>query len=367
MGGYVDSDRLWVRSLENAQGKEADFVFISIGHYRRNQNGSLHLNISELNREGGENRLNVLFTRARCKNFILVSFDHRELKRSDNSGVKRLYEYLEYAANGELNESSVSRAGNADHAMVRQMAHVLEELDPTFKTKDRIGTENMTVDIAVKKNGDPRYALGILMPSFRQTPQEAVTKITVLERAGWHVSPVSPIYFLTAKKTFKSQIKKDIREPIAFTKRDTVCFDTDRRPDVLFCAEDLTVIDSADVVQSVTCLTRDDLHAMDLIACYREHLREELWTLDIEVLKAIAQNGDTEAELAYLIRIKDAVVDAGKERSLRSKVNRLYTQRNEKRACFYLAQLLRTEDMSRSMDLIEDLIKRANKLGIGGD
>lgn len=365
--GYTDNDSLWVRSLENAQGKEADLVFISIGHFRRNKDGSLHKGISEINRVGGENRLNVLFTRARCKNYIVMSFDYRELKRSDNAGIKRLYEYIDYAANGNLNELSAGRRGNADHAVVRRMAELLESVNALYKTKTRIGSENMAVDIAVKENGNSCYSLGILMPSFGQTPQEAMTKVTVLERAGWHVSPVSPIYFLTAEHIFKTQVIRDIKQPIRFTEPKPVCFDTNRQPDVIFCAEDIMIHGQNEPVEDITPITEEEFLAMDFKAYYEDSLSAELWSKDAKALSELVNEGNTEATLVLLIMLKERFVKQGKLRILLSNVNRLYSVQKQAKAGFLFAQLLRIDNVGNNKNLIKNLLKEAYELGIGGE
>lgn len=367
LNGYADSDQLWVRSLENAQGKEADFVFISIGHYRRNQDGSLHKGISEINRAGGENRLNVLFTRARCKNYIVMSFDYRELKKSDNEGIKRLYEYIDYAANGEINESSVSRLGNIDHAVVHRMAEMLETIAPLYKTKTRIGSENMAVDIAVKENGNFRYSLGILMPSFGQTPQETMTKIFVLERAGWHLSPVSPIYFLVSEDVFKAQVERDIKEPISFTSTEHMCFDTNREPDVIFTAKDLIIRSVSEKIGEITPITEDDFLAMNFKTYYEGSLCEEFWSKDVKELNALAKDGNTEANLVLLIVLRERFISEGKRRVLLANVSRLYSVYNERRASFLFAQLLRITDAGNNTNLIKNLLREAYELGIGGE
>ena len=362
---YVDNEKLWVRALENAQGKEADYVFISIGHFRRNRDGSLHMGISEINRVGGENRLNVMFTRARRKNFVVLSFDYKELKRSDNAGVKRLYEYLDYAANGKLNEVSTKRLSNTDHAVVQCMADMMENINPSYETQTRIGSENMAVDIAVKENGNPRYSLGVLMQSFGQTPQEAVTKILVLEKAGWHISPVSPIYFLTSEREFRSQIERDIQEPVSFTPKTCNYFDTEQKPDSLFCAKDFGYGTSEDAEEAAP-ITEDDFLAMNLLAFYEKSLPSELWSEDLQKLNEMAKQGNTEANLVLLILLKERFLKDGKLRVFVSNVNRLYSVHNERKAGFLLAQVLRIQTLGDNKSLITKLLKEAKEMRIGG-
>lgn len=366
LGGYVDNTKLWVRALENAQGKEADFIFISIGHFRRNRDGSLHSGISEINHVGGENRLNVLFTRARCKNFIVLSFDYKELKRSDNSGIKRLYQYLEYAVNGKLNESNESRLRDSDHAMVRCVAERLESINPLYKASTCLGSNQLTVDIAIREHESASYSLGILMPSFAQTAQETMTKVAVLERAGWHVSPVSPIWFLISEEVFKEQIAKDLRQPISFTSSNSVCFDTNRKPDVLFGSEDLITLDIYKNSEEISPISEEEFLAMDLKECYKNALSEDFWRKDERELNRLAKKGNTEANLALLILLKDSLIGKGKRRTLLSHIGRLYSVQNERRAGFFFAQMLRIDDVGHNKKLIQNLLMEAHELGIGG-
>ncbi len=365
--GYVDDEHLWVRSLENAQGKEADFIFASIGHHRRTTEGRLHMYIAELNRAGGENRLNVLFTRARCKNFIVLSFDYHELKRSENPGIRRLYEYIDYAATGQLNEAASVRAGNADHDMVRSIAHTVESLGGDFTATSRIGSENMAVDVAVRRSGEPRYTLGLIMPAAEQTPQETLTKVMVLERAGWHLSPVSPIYFLTSPDAFRAQLTRDIEEPVTLTGTCIKNFDTNRRPATLFTIEDFSVDPDDELDAQLSPLTADDFAAMDFETIYAKAFPREVLALDTDELKQRAGNGDAEAHLLLLIRLRRRFVEEDRLRVMLSYVNRLYAVQKESRASFLFAQLLRVGDSCGNPALVKKLLREAFDLGIGGD
>lgn len=361
------NEDVWVRSLENAQGKEADFVFISIGHFRRNKDESLYQGISELNRVGGENRLNVLFTRARCKNFIVMSFDYHELKKLENVGIARLYEYIHYATNGKLNELNASKKHDVDRELICCVSRMLESIEPTCKTASRLGSENLAVDIAVKRKGNSRYSLGVLMPSSAQTPQEAVTKMLVLERKDWKISPVSPIWFLTEEEKFRTQIARDIQCPISFSSQKSICFDTSREPDILFSMDELRLYNLDDYIGDVTPITEDDFLAIDFKSCYASTTNLDFWQKHSEELTAMAKNGSTEAKLILLVKMSGRFLQEGNKRALLSNVSRLYSVQNERRACFLLAHLLRVDDNGNNKKLIENLLKEAFELGIGGE
>ena len=366
LGGYDDDQNLWVRSLENAQGKEADFIFVSIGHCRRNQDGSLHKGISEINRVGGENRLNVLFTRARCKNFITISFDYHELKKSENPGIQRLYAYLEYAATGKLNETSSSRTTNADHYMTKCVSETLSSSCTGYHATYRIGTANMAVDIALKQDKAERYSIGLLMPAFRQTSQETITKITVLEKTGWLINPISPIYFLTNPELVSSQLKRFLDNPVLYSIDTEIGYDTNQEPDVPFDLSALGGRVEEGIEAQLSSITEDDFLSMNFERVYREVLSEFLFDLSSKELNELTKEGNTEANLLLLIRLSGKFIAEGKRRALLSNVNRLYITQKEKRAGYLFAQLLRIGEIGDNKKLIRKLLDEAYKLGIGG-
>ena len=100
----------FIKNLETVQGDERDTIIFSIAYGLDAQGRLLH-NFGPLNRVGGERRLNVAVTRAKC-NVQLVSSMHYtdiDLKRTSAEGARLLREYLDFAENGEIAlERSVS-------------------------------------------------------------------------------------------------------------------------------------------------------------------------------------------------------------------------------------------------------------------
>lgn len=93
----------FIKNLENVQGDERDVIFISVG-YGKQQNGKLSMNFGPINKEGGERRLNVLFSRAKqqCVVFSNLKADDIDLSRTSSVGVGALKKFLQYAQNREL-------------------------------------------------------------------------------------------------------------------------------------------------------------------------------------------------------------------------------------------------------------------------
>lgn len=91
----LDIDQLLISNLENVQGIERDVVIISIG-YAKNPEGQFRLNFGPINQEGGQNRLNVLFSRARKEMQVFTSISSADFGLSENPGVTCLKDFLFY-------------------------------------------------------------------------------------------------------------------------------------------------------------------------------------------------------------------------------------------------------------------------------
>ncbi len=98
------------RSLENLQGDERDVLLVGLG-YAAGAEGNLRLNFGLLIREGGERRLNVLFSRARKKIVVYHSFNMKDLPVSTNPGIHHLKGLLAYMADA-------GTSGDAEQAVL---------------------------------------------------------------------------------------------------------------------------------------------------------------------------------------------------------------------------------------------------------
>ncbi len=360
---HIEPDRsLWVRSLDNAQGKEADFVFISLAHAARKENGDIRLSVSTFHQGGGKNRLNVLFTRAAYRSAVYISFDYRELLKSDNANIRLLYEYLRYAAEGELNARPAIKAPPADEALVLAVSDLASRLLPAAEGHSRIGSEAVSVDIAVKEKGAERYGLGLLMPASGQSAVAAVTKLAVLKQAEWSLLPLSPTYFLSRPALFASQLEKSLHSEKKTEKQDNFSFLTARRPEKLFTLSDLK-----DKLYDDSPLESKDFLALHLEEIYRGVLRKELFAMDDKELLRRDVGGDSEARLVYYVRYLPYYIEKNSDLCLNA-VNGLYGGRKERRACLLLACLLRHSpdaETPATRDTVALLLKEAKELGIG--
>ena len=347
-------DTLWVRTLENAQGKEADVILISIGHARRNKDGSINKAISEICKEGGLNRLNVLFTRAREKVIVAISFSYKELKDSDNKGVYRLYQYLHYAATGEFTQSeSVGFQGDKyNNVIVKKVQNVV----PNATVIGKVGKDIMTVDVALVKKDGKSYDMGFLLSNKALSPNEICTKVMTLERAGWNVLPLSPISCHTKPEVFESQLRQDIDSPVKYSKGTTPSYVTDNVPPELFTIDDFK---SAEALECA--ITAAELLSENFDEAYVQVWSDEVKFANTKQLAKLSKT-DMQAKLRLItLRLSD-FMQAGKVEELIAASRRGYEM--EKQFGYLYAQLLRVRADIADEALIGRLLAEAKRLGI---
>ena len=170
--------------MKNDEGKEDVVIILAIDHARRNVNGVLLKNISgyfhggEKGEQSGNNRLNVLFTRAREKNIIYLSFDYNEIKDSDRS-LKRLYTYLEYAATGNM--SCIAEKPIVEDKTNNYAARVISVALNCCEVRSMVGANAMMVDLGVLHTPDAdKFMICFLLPYHKITPTPPYTKIILL-------------------------------------------------------------------------------------------------------------------------------------------------------------------------------------------
>jgi very-short-patch-repair endonuclease len=90
--------RFFIKNLENVQGDERDVTILSIG-YAKPPTGKLRQRFGDLNKSGGDRRLNVAITRARSRMTVVSSFHPYDLRPQEakHRAVELLQRFLQYA------------------------------------------------------------------------------------------------------------------------------------------------------------------------------------------------------------------------------------------------------------------------------
>ncbi|OJY16803.1 MAG: hypothetical protein BGO98_11450 [Myxococcales bacterium 68-20] len=212
-------EQLFVRNLENVQGDERDVIILSLAYGPSEAGGRVHARFGPLGLEGGEKRLNVAVTRARCGLVVVTSVEPEDLDVSGSKhvGPKLLRAYLEL-----VRAHASGRAAEVDRLLVhagelgggkgvvggrrhgasdaRVGERICSELDAALvarglRTKRGLGLGHGKLDLAVGRADEERWRLGVDCSDFLgegDALRRDVYGPRFWERLGWRVLRVSP-------------------------------------------------------------------------------------------------------------------------------------------------------------------------------
>ena len=183
-----------VRNLETVQGDERDVVFISVG-YGRDEHGFVSNHFGPVNSDGGERRLNVLFTRARARCEVFSNIKAQDIRFDSRTplGVRALRTFLHYAETGELDQpSATGREPQSEFEVA-----VLDVIRAHgYKAVPQVGSAGFFVDIGVCDPGNPnKFVLGVECDgapyhSARSARDRDRLREQVLKDRGWRIHHV---------------------------------------------------------------------------------------------------------------------------------------------------------------------------------
>ena len=184
-------DEVFIKSIENVQGDERDVILISVGYGPRIAGARLEsMAFGPIATEGGERRLNVLFTRARRRCEVFASFDPGDidLSRARSEGARVFKRYLSYAQTGVIDAPLV---GDADHdsPFEEEVADAIRKLG--FQVDAQVGSAGFKIDLAVRHPGKPgrfMFAVecdGATYHGALWARERDRLRQTILEGMGW--------------------------------------------------------------------------------------------------------------------------------------------------------------------------------------
>ena len=179
----------FVKNLENVQGDERDVIFISVG-YGKDAGGYMSQNFGPVSSEGGERRLNVLFTRAkrRCQVFASIRHSDVRIDATKQPGPRVLKRFLKYAETGEL-DIPVLTGAEMDSPFEEAVAKALQGYG--YKVAAQVGSSGFKIDLAVyDPDDDGRFLLAIECDGARYhssswARERDRLRQSVLEGKGW--------------------------------------------------------------------------------------------------------------------------------------------------------------------------------------
>lgn len=225
----------FIKNLENVQGDERDTIIFSIC-FGRAPDGKFRYNFGPLGKAGGERRLNVAVTRAKC-NVKLVGSIHAQdidLNRAKSEGARMLKYYIEYAAH---RDAAGNEEGSDRDSFIDSVAQYLESQG--YQIKKNVGRSSYTVDIAVcaKENSSQYIAAvqcdGSNYASARTACDREVIRQDMLENLNWRIIHCwSADWFAhpsAARKALMDQLKtKKSAKPVKTVQQSFVHFSSDQ-------------------------------------------------------------------------------------------------------------------------------------------
>lgn len=199
---------LLVKNLENIQGDERDIIILSVC-YGQNPQGKMYMNFGPINKIGGEKRLNVAFSRAKKHMCIVSSITGNAITNDYNDGARCLKEYLNYAE--ACSAGSIEHASAVLHRLAASQ-HDTSEAKPLvaspilhqisdrlrqegWKVDHHIGQSSFRCQIGIRKPGDKKYRLGVLVDNddyyrLDDAIERDVMRPRLLEAFGWNIVTV---------------------------------------------------------------------------------------------------------------------------------------------------------------------------------
>lgn len=185
------SEDVFVKNIENVQGDERDVILISVGYGPQEPNGRLSaMTFGPVNGEGGERRLNVLFSRARVRCEVFASFDPGDIdpSRVKRDGPRVLKRFLDYAKTGIMDVRATIGL-DADSPFEEDVADVIASLG--FLADKQVGSGGFRIDIGVRHPDRPGQYLvavecdGAAYHSALWARERDRLRQDVLENLGW--------------------------------------------------------------------------------------------------------------------------------------------------------------------------------------
>jgi superfamily I DNA and/or RNA helicase len=138
----LESDALFLKTAEQIQGDECDEIIISFG-YGYNEDGRFDLRFGPLTQEGGDKRLNVLFSRAKRKIHFIHSVRAEDFPMSENPTIHVLKQWFSYVESTKTASDSLRIPHVVDHQMDGREIRIQRWIDLSSNVFDLITYESI--------------------------------------------------------------------------------------------------------------------------------------------------------------------------------------------------------------------------------
>jgi hypothetical protein len=184
------SEDVFIKNIENVQGDERDVILVSVGYGPSVLGGRPAMSFGPVNNEGGERRLNVLFTRARIRCEVFCSFDPGEMDLSKTrlEGPRVLKRFLEFAKTG-LIDDKIATGAEPDTPFEADIAAEIRKLG--YLVDHQVGSVGFLIDLGVRHPDRPGTFIlavecdGATYHSALWARERDRLRQEVLEHLGW--------------------------------------------------------------------------------------------------------------------------------------------------------------------------------------
>ena len=216
MEAFFKSDRaepFFVKNLETVQGDERDTIIFSVA-YAKDAKDKLLLNFGPINREGGERRLNVAVTRAKCNVQLVTSMHHSDidLSRTGSVGARLLREYLNYAENGAAAPEPADSTNAFEAAKSELVMEIRDFLrEKGYEADTHVGRSALKIDVALKHPDSGNYLMAIecdgeTYHASKTARDRDRLREAVLENMGWSFYRIWSVDWFRSKRVEKERL-----------------------------------------------------------------------------------------------------------------------------------------------------------------
>jgi very-short-patch-repair endonuclease len=228
-----EDESIFVKNLEGVQGDERDIIIFSIA-YSKDGNGRIGSNLGEIQRQYGENRLNVAISRAKRKIYIVKSFMGDDLTiNEDNLGPTYFKKYLQYVdALNKGDNSKVEVLLNSlvdtplqkeeirfDSGFEQEVYDVLESFidKEKYEVRTQIKVGSFSIDLGIYDKEKNNYLLGIecdgaLYHSGPSKIRNDICRQYYLENRGWKIYRIWSTDWWLKREEEVNKLKEQINE-----------------------------------------------------------------------------------------------------------------------------------------------------------
>jgi len=205
----------FIKNLENVQGDERDTIIIATV-YGKNKEGKMFQRFGPINLEKGENRINVLVTRAKKRVVVCTSMNPNDIT-NQSRGPQVFRRYLQFAKTGMLEDvatQNISDHGDLYDSPWEKWFHDRLEADG-YKVNPQVGVSGWRIDLGVMHPDYPDgYLCGIELDGkdhLRQSARDRdIERQAILESKGWTILRVWSIDFFSDPEGEYNLLKKEI-------------------------------------------------------------------------------------------------------------------------------------------------------------